>query len=58
MPSSANFLLISGSRSLVSLREVLEYDYRILLRDCRSFAGLVILGSELACKSRVTTGRS
>ena len=40
MPSSANFLLISGSRSLVSLREVLENDYRILLRDCRSFAGL------------------
>ena len=40
MPSSANFLLISGRRSLVPLREVLEHDHRILLRDCRSFAGL------------------
>ena len=40
MPSSANFLLISGHRSLVPLREALEHDHRILLRDCRSFAGL------------------
>ena len=40
MPSAANFLLISGSRSLVPLREALEYDHRILLRDCRSFEGL------------------
>ena len=40
MPSAANFLLISGRRSLVPLREALEQDHRILLRDCRSFAGL------------------
>ena len=40
MPSAANFLLISGRRSLLSLREALEQDHRILLRDCRSFAGL------------------
>ena len=40
MPSSANFLLESGMSSLVPLREVLERDQRILLRDCRSFEGL------------------
>ena len=40
MPSAANFLLISGCRSLVPLREALELNHRILLRDCRSFAGL------------------
>ena len=40
MPSAANFLLISGRRSLLPLREALEHDHRILLRDCRSFAGL------------------
>ena len=40
MPSAANFLLISGRRSLVPLREALEQDHRILLRDCRSFTGL------------------
>ena len=40
MPSAANFLLIAGNRSLVPLREALELDHRILLRDCRSFAGL------------------
>ena len=40
MPSAANFLLIAGNRSLVPLREALEFDHRILLRDCRSFAGL------------------
>ena len=40
MPSAANFMLISGCRSLVPLREALEHDHRILLRDCRSFAGL------------------
>ena len=40
MPSAANFLLISGRRSLVQLREDLENSHRILLRDCRSFAGL------------------
>ena len=40
MPSAANFLLIQGNCSLVPLREALENDHRILLRDCRSFAGL------------------
>ena len=40
MPSAANFLLISGRRSLVPLREALEHDHRILVRDCRSFSGL------------------
>ena len=40
MPSSANFLLIRGRRSLLGLREVLEREHKILLRDCRSFAGL------------------
>ena len=40
MPSSANFLLISGAGSLVPLQEALERNHRILLRDCRSFEGL------------------
>lgn len=40
MPSAANFLLIRAERSLVPLREALEQRHRILLRDCRSFAGL------------------
>ena len=40
MPSSANFLLIAGSGSLVPLREAMEQRHRILLRDCRSFEGL------------------
>ena len=40
MPSAANFLLIRSDHSLVPLREALEQRHRILLRDCRSFAGL------------------
>ena len=40
MPSAANFLLIRAEQSLVPLREALEQRHRILLRDCRSFAGL------------------
>jgi len=40
MYSAANFLLIRSDQSLVSLREALEQRHRILLRDCRSFAGL------------------
>ena len=40
MPSAANFLLIRSDQSLVPLREALEQRHRILLRDCRSFAGL------------------
>ncbi len=38
-PSSANFFLIRGDFSLVSLRKQLA-DRRILLRDCRSFEHL------------------
>jgi len=40
MPSAANYLLIRSKTSLVPLREALEQRHRILLRDCRSFAGL------------------
>ncbi len=38
-PSSTNYLLIKGDKSLVSLRETLSQK-NILLRDCRSFKGL------------------
>mgnify|MGYP006274657581 CR=1 FL=1 len=45
MPSAANYLLIRGEGqgqpvSLEPLRLALEQRHRILLRDCRSFAGL------------------
>jgi len=40
LPSAANYLLVRGEGSLVPLREALESRHRILLRDCRSFAGL------------------
>ena len=40
MPSAANYLLIRGHGSLVPLRESLAANHHILLRDCRSFAGL------------------
>ena len=40
MPSAANFLLIHAEQSLVPLREAVEQRHRILLRDCRYFAGL------------------
>ncbi len=40
LPSAANFLLVRGDASLVELRERLECHQRVLLRDCRSFAGL------------------
>jgi histidinol-phosphate/aromatic aminotransferase/cobyric acid decarboxylase-like protein len=45
LPSAANFLLLRGGsreqpRSLEPLRQALERRHRILLRDCRSFAGL------------------
>ena len=40
MPSAANYLLIRSETSQVPLREALEKRHRILLRDCRSFAGL------------------
>ncbi|MFM2079903.1 MAG: hypothetical protein RLZZ589_493 [Cyanobacteriota bacterium] len=47
LPSAANFLLLRGGdgeggepRSLEPLRRALEGRHRILLRDCRSFAGL------------------
>ena len=40
MPSAANFLLIRSERSLLPVKESLEQQHRILLRDCRSFQGL------------------
>lgn len=40
MPSAANFLLIRSKHSLLPMRQALEERHRILLRDCRSFAGL------------------
>jgi L-threonine-O-3-phosphate decarboxylase len=40
LPSAANFLLVRGEHPLLGLREGLERRHRILLRDCRSFAGL------------------
>ena len=40
MSSAANFLLVRANHSLVPLREALEQNHRILLRDCRSFEGL------------------
>jgi histidinol-phosphate/aromatic aminotransferase/cobyric acid decarboxylase-like protein len=45
MASAANFLLVRGERAgvplpLHSLRLALEQRHRILVRDCRSFAGL------------------
>ena len=47
LPSAANYLLVRAADgnggtplSLVPLREALERRHRILLRDCRSFAGL------------------
>lgn len=39
LPSAANFLLLRGDRSLVPLAQALQRR-RILVRDCRSFAGL------------------
>ncbi len=40
LPSAANYLLVRAKGSLVPLREGLEQRHRIMLRDCRSFAGL------------------
>jgi histidinol-phosphate/aromatic aminotransferase/cobyric acid decarboxylase-like protein len=47
LPSPTNFLLVRGKAgpggepiSLGSLRLAMEERHRILLRDCRSFAGL------------------
>ncbi|MCP9888090.1 aminotransferase class I/II-fold pyridoxal phosphate-dependent enzyme [Cyanobium sp. ATX 6A2] len=40
LPSAANFLLVRGDGSLEGLRAGLEERHGILLRDCRSFAGL------------------
>ena len=40
LPSAANYLLVSGAVSLVPLREALAQRHHVLLRDCRSFAGL------------------
>ena len=40
LPSAANFFLIKSERSLLPVKELLEREHRILLRDCRSFQGL------------------
>ena len=40
MPSAANYLLVRANHSLVPLREALERNHSILLRDCRSFEGM------------------
>ncbi len=40
LPSAANFLLVRGDGPLLELRERLECNRRVLLRDCRSFEGL------------------
>ena len=40
MSSAVNFLLVRANHSLVPLREALERNHRILLRDCRSFEGM------------------
>jgi len=40
LPSAANFLLVRGETSLLGLRQRLERNQRVLLRDCRSFDGL------------------
>ena len=40
LPSAANFLLLRGESSLLGLRQRLERQHRVLLRDCRSFEGL------------------
>ena len=57
MPSSANFLLISGVGSLVPLREVLERRHRILLRDCRSFEGLGASWLRIGLQTRANNRR-
>jgi histidinol-phosphate/aromatic aminotransferase/cobyric acid decarboxylase-like protein len=40
LPSAANFLLVRGERPLASLVASLERRHGVLVRDCRSFAGL------------------
>ena len=40
MPSAANFLLIQAAAPWCRCGKLWSNDHRILLRDCRSFAGL------------------
>jgi histidinol-phosphate/aromatic aminotransferase/cobyric acid decarboxylase-like protein len=40
MPSAANYLLVRGAATLQPLREAMARRHGVLLRDCRSFAGL------------------
>ena len=40
MPSSVNYFLIRSEESLQPLRERVERQHLVLLRDCRSFDGL------------------
>ncbi len=64
LPSAANFLLVRGAdgadgrpRSLTPLRQALEQHHRILLRDCRSFAGLGEGWLRIALLDRRSNGR-
>ena len=52
MPSAVNYLLIRSNGSLVPLREALERNHRILLRDCRSFEGLGASWLRIGLQSR------
>jgi len=40
LPGAANFLLVASERSVAELQDTLLQRFRILIRDCRSFAGL------------------
>ena len=57
MPSAANFLLIRAEQSLVPLREAVEQRHHILLRDCRSFAGLGECWLRIGLQSRANNRR-
>ncbi len=57
LPSAANFLLVRGEGSLVSLRERLERQHRVLLRDGRSFEGLGPEWLRIGLQDRSGNGR-
>ena len=40
LPSAANFSLLHGAQSLVPVRETLERQHHVLLRDCGTFSNL------------------
>lgn len=57
LPSAANFLLVRGESSLVPLRERLERQHRVLLRDGRSFEGLGPEWLRIGLQNRGGNGR-